>query len=122
MSDGIERPPAGEDHEPADAYSRIVDQVADLLQTAADWLRQEAEATVREKIVPPLQQLGITIASASAAAALLVVGLLFIAVAVIMALGNWLGYVWAFLIVGAAFLAGSGAFLAMKTRSMQHDA
>ena len=117
MSDELPTP-APEDG-PVDAYTRIIDQLADLLQTAVDWLRQEAEATVREKIVPPLQQLGLTVASATAAAVLLVVGLLFVAVSAIMGLGNWLGYAWAFLIVGALFLAGSAVFFVVKARSMQ---
>ncbi len=102
-----------------DAYARVIDRLADLLATASAWLRQEAETTVREKIVPPLQKLGITVASASAAAALLVVGLLFISTFAIMLLGDWLGYPWAFLIVGVMLLGGSGAFLAVKVRSMQ---
>lgn len=119
MSDEARPPELPRSDKPQDAYARIVDQLADLLQTASDWLRQEAETTVREKIVPPLQKLGLTIASASAAATLLVIGLLFIAVSAIMWLGGWLGYQWAFLMVGAAFVLGSSIFLVVKVRSMQ---
>ena len=39
----------------------VIDAAADLLQTIVDWLRQEAEAAVREKVVLPLQRLGFTL-------------------------------------------------------------
>ena len=102
-----------------DFLTRILDQLLDLAQTARDWIRQEAEATVKEKIVPPLQKLGLTIASASAAALLLVIGLLFVAVAAIVYLSQLLGVPLAFLIIGLLFLIGAGIFTRMKVRSMQ---
>jgi len=72
--------PAPKQAEPKkDAVGEIIDSIADLLQTATDWVRQEAEAVVREKIVLPIQKLGLTLASASAAGCLAVVGLIFIA-------------------------------------------
>jgi hypothetical protein len=102
-----------------DFLTRILDQLVDLAQTARDWVRQEAEGVVRDKIVPPLQKLGIAIASAFAAATLLVIGLLFIAVAGIVYLSQLLGVALAFLIIGAAFLIGAAIFTARKVRSMQ---
>jgi hypothetical protein len=74
---------------------------------------------MREKVVKPLQTLGLTIASASASGCMLVVGLLFIAVALFMWLGAWLGYPLAFFIVGSVYLIVSGIFLFMKVRLMQ---
>jgi hypothetical protein len=102
-----------------DFLERILDSVVDLLETARDWVRQEAEATVREKIVLPLQRLGLTLASAAAAAVLLVIALIFIAVAAVIALGNVIGYAWTFFAIGMSFLIGSTIFLAIKVRSMQ---
>lgn len=107
--------PSGRD----DFLSRILDQLLDLLQTLRDWVRQEAEAVVKEKIVPPLQKLGITIASASAAAALLVIGLIFIAVAAIVYLSQLLGVPLAFLLIGLVFVIGAGIFTFMKVKAMQ---
>jgi hypothetical protein len=119
MSDEARSPVPSEPHTPRDGYERIVDQIADLLQTASEWLRQEAEATVKEKIVPPLQMLGLAIASAFTAGALLVIGLIFIAVALFMWLAAVVGYPWAFFIVGSVYLIGSAIFLYVKVRSMQ---
>lgn len=117
MSDEVS-PPTGE--EPRDDFlTRILDQLVDLAQTARDWVRQEAEATIKEKIVPPLQMLGLTVASAFAAATLLVVGLLFLSVAAMVYLSQLLGVPLAFSIVGSVFLIGAGIFTVMKVKAMQ---
>jgi hypothetical protein len=102
-----------------DFLTRIIDELLDLLQTARDWIRQEAEATVKEKIVPPLQKLGLTLASGTAAAILLVVGLLFLAVAAIVYLSQLLGVPLAFLIIGAVFIIGAAIFTTIKVKAMQ---
>jgi len=102
-----------------DFLARILDAVVDLLETARDWVQQEAEATVREKVVLPLQRLGLTLASAAAAAALLVIALIFLAVAAVIALGNLIGYAWTFFAIGMAYLIGSAVFLVIKVRSIQ---
>jgi hypothetical protein len=102
-----------------DFLTRILDQLVDLAQTARDWVRQEAEATVKEKIVPPLQKLGLAIASAFAAASMLVIGLVFVAVAAIVYLSQLMGVPWAFFIVGLVYLAGAAIFTMVKVRSMQ---
>ena len=107
--------PEGKD----DFFARVLDSLIDLLETARDWIRQEAEAAVKEKIVYPLQRLGVTLASAVAAAALLVVGVIFVAVAGVIAMGNAIGYAWTFFLIGAVILAGSAAFLVIRVRSMQ---
>lgn len=117
MSD--ETPVPGDTPAGDDFLARILDQLLDLLQTARDWVRQEAEAVVKEKIVPPLQLLGITIASASAAAALLVIGLIFIAVAAIVFLSQLLGVPLAFLLIGLVFVTGAGIFTYVKVKAMQ---
>jgi len=117
MSDEIPAPdtkPSGDDF-----LARILDQLLDLVQTARDWVRQEAEAVVRDKIVPPLQQLGIAVASAWAAAVLLVLGLIFVVVAAIVFLCELVGVPLAFLIIGLALLIGAGVFTGMKVKAMQ---
>lgn len=102
-----------------DMFTHILDSLVDLLETVRDWVRQEAEAAVKEKVVYPLQRLGITLASAVASAALLVVGVIFLAVAGVIALGNWIGYAWTFFAIGAVLLLGSAVFLVIKVRSIQ---
>lgn len=102
-----------------DFLTRILDQLVDLAQTARDWVRQEAEATVKEKVVPPLQKLGITVASAMAAASLLVMGLMFLAVAAMVYLSQLLGVPLAFLIVGVLYLGGAAIFTFVKVKAMQ---
>lgn len=97
----------------------VIDAAADLLQTIVDWLRQEAEGVVREKIVAPIQQLGLTLASASAAAGLAFLGIAFIAVGLFMLLGNAIGYPYALLVIGGVLMIGSVVFTAIKMRLMQ---
>lgn len=102
-----------------DSLGSIIDSIADLLQTATDWVRQEAEAVVRDKIVAPIQRLGLTLASASAAGCLAVVGLIFIGVALFLLLAEWLTYPGALLAVGGVYLLGSVVFIVIKVRLMQ---
>lgn len=102
-----------------DFLARMLDSVVDLLETARDWVQQEAEATIREKVVLPLQRLGLTLASAAAAAVLLVIALIFLAVAAVIALGNLIGYAWTFFAIGMVYLVGSAVFLVIKVRSIQ---
>jgi hypothetical protein len=109
------RPAGGKD----DFLARMIDALVDLLETLRDWVRQEAEETIREKVVLPLQKLGITVASAMAAAMLLVTGAILIGIAAIIALGNAIGYAWIFFGIGAIYLIGSALFLVIKMRSMQ---
>jgi hypothetical protein len=97
----------------------VLDSAADLLQTVVDWLRQEAEALVRDKVVAPLQRLGLTIASGMAAAVLLVFGLGFIAVGVLLLLAQWLTWPGALLAIGGVLVLGSVIFTIIKMRNMQ---
>ncbi|MHB1016667.1 MAG: phage holin family protein [Coriobacteriia bacterium] len=112
-------PSAKKPTDTVNGFEAVIDSVADLLQTAVDWLRQEAAGVVQEKIVAPIQRLGLTLASAAAAAALLVLGLTFIAVAAFLLLADWVGYPGALLIIGAVLMLGSIVFLVIKVRSMQ---
>ena len=78
----------------------LIDSVADLLQVVVDWLRQEAESTVKNKIVLPLQQLGLTMLSAQAAVSLVLMGVIFISVGSLILLAEWVGWPFALYIVG----------------------
>jgi len=97
----------------------VYDAVADFLQTLVDWLRQEAEALVREKVVLPLQKLGLTIASAIAAATLLVFGVCLIAVGLLLLLAQWLTWPGALLAIGGSLVLGSVAFTVIKMKNLQ---
>lgn len=115
-------PELGEETGPTGVGSKertVIDAAADLLQTIVDWLRQEAEGVVREKIVPPIQQLGLTLASASAAAGLAFLGIAFISVGLFMLLGNAIGYPYALLVIGGVLVIGAVVFTAIKMRLMQ---
>ncbi len=101
------------------AGDSIIDGVADLLQSASDWLRQEAGDIVRERIVLPLQRLGLTLASASAAGCLAALGLAFIAVAAFMFLAQWLTYPGALLAVGGVLVVVSVIVTIVKVRWIQ---
>ncbi len=97
----------------------VIDAAADLLQTIVDWLRQEAEALVREKVALPMQRVGLTVAAAWAAAVLLVLGLGFIAVGLLIVLAQWLTWPGALLAIGGVLVLGSVIFTVVKMRSMQ---
>lgn len=97
----------------------VIDAAADLLQTIVDWLRQEAEALVRDKIALPMQRVGLTVAAAWAAAVLLVLGLGFIAVGLLILLAEWLTWPGALLAIGGVLVLGSVIFTVVKMRSMQ---
>jgi hypothetical protein len=110
-------PPAPE--EPVIERESIVDAVADLLQMVVNYLRQETAGIMRDKVVLPGQQLGMLIAFAMAAAALLVIGLGFLFVAFLMVLAGYVGWPAALAIVGAAILIGAGVLTYLKMRSIQ---
>jgi len=104
---------------PKSGVEGIIDAAADLLQTVVDWLRQEAGSLIHDKVVLPVQRLGLTLASASAAAALFVVGLIFLAVAGFLLLAEWVGYPGALAIIGGVYMLASAVFLVIKVRSIQ---
>ncbi len=110
----------GEPEAPApETRPGIIEAIADLLQYVVDWLRQEATAIVHDRIVLPLQKLGLTLASGCAAAFLAALGIGFIAVAVFMLLGQWLTYPGALLLTGGILVLGAIVFTVIKMRSFQ---
>lgn len=105
--------------EPEPQRETLVDAIADLLQMAVDWLRAEAADLMRDKVVLPVQQLGLTLASASAAGCLFVIGISFLFVALLLVLAAWLGWPGALTLVGSVILIGAGIFTYIKMRSIQ---
>jgi len=116
-SEPVIPPPAATEPEPQ--RESLVDAIADLLQMFSDWVRAEAADIARDKFVLPMQQLGLTLASATAAGCLVVVGLQFVFVAVLLILAQWLGWPGALLLLGGLILAGAGVFTFIKMRSIQ---
>ena len=105
-----QKPDAG----PAPKRESIIDAVADLLQMASDWVRQEAETTVREKVALPLQNVGIAVGSVGAAGCLAVMGMLFVAIALFMLLGRLITYPGAFGLIGGVYLLGAVVFIVVS--------
>lgn len=100
-------------------YEQIVEAAADLLQGASDWLRNEAETTVREKVVIPLQRLGSAFVVASTAMMVLLLGLTVLAAGFLVFLGESIGYVAALWIIGGVLLLIALITLATVVRGMR---
>ncbi len=105
--------------EPLPERETLADAIADLLQMFVNWLRAEASDIMRDKVVLPVQQLGLTLSSAAAAGCLVVIGLIFIFIAILLVLAEWLGWPGALTLVGAVILVGAGIFTYVKMRSIQ---
>ena len=103
---------------PADERT-VIDAVADLLQTIVDWLRQEAEAALKEKIVLPLQALGFTLFFGLAASGLIMAGLIMISVASLLLLAGWLGWPGALYLIGGLMVVASTIALYFRQRTVQ---
>ncbi len=108
-----------ESDRPPGVYEQFVEAAADLAQTASDWLRQEAETTVREKLVLPLQRLGLTIVAAMTAVTLLLMSLALIFVALLVWLGDVFGYHVVLGVSGAVLLAGAAIGFTVMARGIQ---
>jgi hypothetical protein len=111
--------PAAEVTAPPPKPESLIDALADLMQMAVKYMRQETAGVMRDKVVLPGQQLGMLVAFALAAAALLFLGIAFIAVAVLLVLAHYLGWPGALTLVGVVLLIGAGVFTYLKVRSIQ---
>lgn len=97
----------------------LTDSIADLLQMAVNYLRQETASVMRDKVVLPGQQLGKMVAFALAASFLLALGLAFLSVALLLVLAGWLTWPGALGLIGGILVIGAGIFTALKVRSTQ---
>lgn len=97
----------------------LADAIADLLQMAVNYLRQETAGVMRDKIVLPGQQLGKMVAFALAASFLLALGLGFVAVALLLLLAQYLTWPGALGLIGGVLLVGAAVLTALKVRSTQ---
>lgn len=97
----------------------LTDAIADLLQMAVNYLRQETASVMRDKVVLPGQQLGKMVAFALAASFLLALGLGFLSVALLLVLAGWLTWPGALALIGGILVIGAGIFTALKVRSTQ---
>ncbi|NTW29006.1 MAG: hypothetical protein HGA39_06565 [Coriobacteriia bacterium] len=119
MTEDENAAPEAQPEVPPTKPETLVDAIADLLQMLVNWLRQEAAALMRDKVILPLQKLGLVLASSIAAACLAVLGLGFLSVAALLLLAEWLGWIGALATIGAVLLVGSLVFTSVKIRSMQ---
>lgn len=105
--------------EPEVKRETLADAIADLLQMAVNYLRQETAGVMRDKVVLPGQQLGKMVAFALAAAFLLALGLGFVAVALLLLLAQFLTWPGALGAIGGVLLVGAAVFTSLKVRSIQ---
>jgi hypothetical protein len=108
-----------EEPQPEPKPETLTDAIADLLQMAVNYLRQETAGVMRDKVVLPGQQLGMLVAFALAAASLLFLGIGFIAVGALILLAQYVGWPAALAIVGVLLLIGAAVFTYLKVRSIQ---
>ena len=97
----------------------LIDAMADLLQMAVNYLRQETAGVMRDKVVLPGQQLGKMVAFALAASFLLALGLAFVSVALLLLLARYLTWPGALGLIGGVLLVGAAVFTTLKVRSTQ---
>lgn len=97
----------------------LVDALVELIQTVVDYLRQEAEALVKDKVVMPTQKAGQVVAFALAAAAVLVLGLAFLSVGLLLVLANALGWPGALFLIGGVLVLGAGLLTFLKMKRIQ---
>jgi len=97
----------------------VADAIADLVQMFVDYVRQETEDIMREKVVLPSQKAGQVIAFALAAALVLFLGIGYLSVSAMMLLAEFVGWIAALAIIGAVLVAGAGGLTYAKMRSMQ---
>lgn len=98
---------------------QTVDAVGDLVQMFVDYVRQQADDIMQSKIVQPAQKLGISISSITAAGCLFVLGLLWLSVGAFVALGLWLGWAIACVIVGGLLILIALVLYAISRRNRQ---
>jgi hypothetical protein len=97
----------------------LIDSIADLLQVIVDWLRQEAESTVKNKVVLPLQQLGLTLFMAQLAVSLVLLGVIFISVGSMILLAQAVGWPFALYIIGGVLVIAAAVLASIAGKWWQ---
>jgi hypothetical protein len=97
----------------------VAEAIADLVQMFVDYVRQETDDIVREKVVLPTQVAGQVVAFALAAAMVLFLGIGYISVAALMVLASYVGWPAALAIVGTLLIIGAAVLTYAKMRKVQ---
>jgi len=97
----------------------IADAVADFVQMFVDYVRQETDDLVHDKVVLPTQKAGQVVAFALAAALVLFLGIAYISVSAMMLLAYFVGWIAALAIIGSVLVIGSAGLTYAKMRSIQ---
>ena len=93
--------------------------IAEFIQLMVDYVRQETDDLVREKVVLPTQAAGQVVAFALAAAGVLLLGIGYLSVAAMMVLASWVGWPGALAIIGGVLVIGAAALTGAKMRKVQ---
>lgn len=94
----------------------IIDAVTELVQLFVDYVRQEAGAVVKDKVVLPTQKAAEVLALAIAAALVAALGVSFVAVGAMILLAQFVGWPVALFIIGGVLLAGAGILTYAKMK------
>lgn len=97
----------------------IADAITELVQMFVDYVRQETDSIMHEKVVVPTQKAGQVVAFALAAAMVLFLGVAYLSVSAMMLLAHFVGWIAALAIIGAVLVVGAGGLTYAKMRSMQ---
>jgi hypothetical protein len=97
----------------------VADAIADLIRLFVDYVRQETDDLVHDKVVLPTQKAGQVVAFAMAAAMVLVLGIMFIAVAALIVLAGYVGWPAALAIVGTVLILGATGLTYAKMKKVQ---
>lgn len=96
----------------------LIDASADLVDATVQYLRQEAEALVREKAVEPIQRAGVSAGLALAIALIAALGLGFVATGLLILLASFLGWPITLFIVGGGLLLTAAAVAFVRSKKV----
>lgn len=105
--------------QPPPSRPSIADAITELIQMFVDYVRQETDSIMHEKVVVPTQKAGQVVAFALAAAMVLFLGVAYLSVSAMMLLAHFVGWIAALAIIGAVLVVGAGGLTYAKMRSMQ---
>lgn len=97
----------------------VADAAADLAHLIVQYVRQEVEALVRDKIAVPIQNAGAAVAFAMAAAFVLVLGICFLVAAELILLAGWITWPGSLGLNGAVLIAAAAGLTYARMRRSQ---